>query len=620
MQESAANTLLEASLGDTWPGVLLLFALFALFFASTLGWGALCGRYLWRQTESALARAGDAFLLGSLVLVASAFLFASAQGLAWASGWAYALLFAPGLWFLRGERWLRGWRAHRVAIAAAALVFFVRALSAAQPARHGDPLLYHLLGPRLWARHGGFYMDPNLPNALLASTWECLYVWPQVFWMSAKPLYGLVEAQLFSQWLHLFLAWLGCALLTMRLFRGATRDSWLSWAGFAALFVAGVQWTAPLAKNDVGIAFWALGAIVYFREGLDEGSWRKVLFSGLFAGLATAGKITAVLTLAPVLGMLALARWRHWFAVATAWVPGAVLGAGPLYLRNFLLSQNPFFPLFPKLFPSRWVSKTWEAHFAQVHPSSPLHALGRLFTRLPELAKETPWAFGAVALLLLALLARRESFARRSVALLVGSVAAYAIFVVTQSLDIELRYLGASLMLLSAGGVCFCLRLTELIPSPRYRQAAAWLILAALLATSRLPLHILRKIWGEPLGVAYVRTQTAGEAKAWVRAHGGPVVVAGDNETYYLTPLEVSVLSEKPEFDTIPKDAGVAAFAKRLCEISRARYLLDVRPEIGAAARLGAAALAPAKVFSAAGANVYALHRLSPECLPGAER
>ncbi|MFX5595335.1 hypothetical protein ABTD92_22020, partial [Acinetobacter baumannii] len=78
----------------------------------------------------------------------------------------------------------------------------------------------------------------------------------------------------------------------MRLFRGTVRKAWLPLAGLAALFVAGVQWTAPLAKNDAGIAFWVLGAVVYFSEARPERSGRKALLSGIFAGLAVAGKIT----------------------------------------------------------------------------------------------------------------------------------------------------------------------------------------------------------------------------------------------------------------------------------------------------------------------------------------
>lgn len=619
--QSAVPLITETSLADTWPGVFLLFALFLFFFAATLGYGSLLGG---RGAARAplLTRLGDSFLLGSLVLYVSSFALASLHALSLFPGWLWAVPFLPGLAaFVPLARALAGTRV-RGAAALYIFIFLLRALSAAQPSQHGDPLLYHLLGPRLWVEGGGFLMHPNLPNALLASTWECIYVWPQLFWISRAPLYGLVEAQIFSQWLHLFLAWGGCALLVMRLFRGTVRDAWLPLAGLAAIFVAGVQWTAPLAKNDVGIAFWVLGAVVLFTEALHERSARKALLSGAFAGLAVAGKITAVLSLGPLLGCLALVLWRmNTLKAAALWATAFLLGTVPLYARNYVLSSNPFFPLFPKRFPSPWMSQSWEAHFAQVHPSSPLHSLGRVLTRAPQLVGESAWIQGAVLVLFLALVAgtwARRAFGalagREKLALTAGALAGYAIFTVTQAPEIELRYLGASLMLLAASGVCALLRFAENFAQEKQRRAAAFLVLIATLALSKLPLHILRKIWFEPLGVAYVRTHSGGEAKAWVRAHGGFVVVAGDNETYYLTPVGVAVLTERPDLDEVNGLTDFPTFIKELCAHSHARYLLDVRPEIGVEKRFGREALAPAKVFGAGGASVYDLRKFDPQC------
>jgi len=619
--------LAETSLGDTWGGLVCLFALFLLFFVAILGYGSL----LWRR-GSLLVRLSNSFLLGSLALYVSAFCLACLHALAVFPGWLYGALFFPGLVaaYPLVRDWARAIRARWcLAGAVFAFVFFVRALSAAQPSQHGDPLLYHLLGPRLWVEGGGFLMHPNLPNALLASTWECLYIWPQLFWISHRPLFGLVEAQLFSQWLHLFLAWGGCGLLVMRLFRGTVREAWLPLAGLAALFVAGVQWTAPLAKNDVGIAFWALGSIVYFRESLRERSSRKMLLSGLFSGLAIAGKITAILSLAPILGLLLLSLWprKHFSWLIKAkflWLAGFAAGAVPLYARNYLLSRNPFFPLFPKAFPSPWMSHSWEAHFAQVHPSSPLHSLGRVFSRFPELVRESAWIQGAILLLVVVTLARKwakRAFsplaATERLALISACVCSYVIFVITQAPEIELRYLGAALMILTAAGICVLLRFAEHFPKEKHRRLAAGAVLVAVLAMSRLPLHILRKIWAEPLGVAFVATHSGGEAKAWVRQHaeGGFVVVAGDNETYYLTPVGVAVLTERPDFDHVNEQTEFPAFVKELCSLSHARFLLDVRPAIGVEKMFGAVPLAPAKVFSAQGSNVYDLRKLDSQCL-----
>lgn len=622
------NTLPESSLADSWPGIAFLFLLFCWFLVGTLGYGAWLRRRLF-EGDTLLVRLSDCFLLGSVLLFASAFLLASIRVLGALPAWLWWLAFLPGVLAFRatGLDFLRSAGERRVFALAAVLIFFVRALTAAVPAQHGDPLLYHLLGPRLWREAGGFLMHPNLPNALLASSWETLYLWPQLFWFSSRPLYGLVEAQLFSQWLHLFLAWGGSALLVMRVFERDMRSRWLPLAGLAALFVAGVQWTAALAKNDAGIAFWVLGAVVFFGDGFRKRRRVCFLFSGIFAGLALSGKVTALLCLAPLLGMLLLAStpWRRWkftLAAAAAFLLGFLGGALPIYLRNFFLAKNPFFPLFPKLFPSPYLSRSWEAHFAQVQPSSPLSSLPRLWQRFPELVKENPFTLVAVLFLLflLAQLMRKKlPESPRLAALLAGALASYAIFVVTQAPEIELRYLGASLELLAAGGVYATLRLSGLLPTMKLQTGAAMLVVVAIFAASKLPLHVLGKIWRSPLGVAMLSQHSAGEAKGWLRKNAGNsfTLVAGDNEMYYLTPLQAAVITERPDLDAATHDSkALADFLEKACGLTHARYLLDARPTgpHGLEARFGKESFTKATVFTAQGANVYELAKLDQRC------
>lgn len=620
--------MIESSLADSWWGTGFLFLLFCWFLLGTLGYGAWLRHRLF-PAETALVRVSDAFLFGSLLLWAVATALASAHLLKLFPGWVWALAFLPGVALFRATAldFLRAAGERRVFVAAGLLIFLVRVLTAAVPAQHGDPLLYHLLGPRLWREAGGFVMHSNLPNALLASSWEILYLWPQLFWFSAKPFFGLVEAQLFSQWLHLIMAWGGSALLVMRLFEREVKPKWLPLIGLAALFVSGVQWTAALAKNDAGIAFWVLGSVVFFADGFRKRSPLCFALSGIFAGLALSGKVTALLSLAPLLGFLLLAekpwqRWRLTFIGAAAWALGLLAGALPVYVRNYVLSGNPFFPLFPKVFPSPWLSRSWEAHFSQVHPSSPLEALPRLWLRAPELWRENPFILLAVGYLAWTVFRLAVRGARPAAgvvpALCAGALAAYCIFAVTQAPEIELRYLGASLMVLAAGGVFAILRASQHLPTGKLQAGAAVLIAVALFAASKLPLHVLHKIWRSPLGVAMVQTHSAGEAKAWLRqnAQGAFSVVAADNETYYLTPIPVAVLTERPDLDAAThgeKDFG--KFIAAICARSGARFLLDARPldPNGVEAKFGAELLLPARVFSAQGANVYDLSRF-PSC------
>jgi len=617
---------------NSWAGIGLLFLFFVYFFLGSLGYGFLLRRF-WRDQGGLLENTSDSFLLASALLWFVATLLASVHGLRWLPGWAASLVFLPGfLALLRESRLFQSALKNRSLCSFLFLflfVFLLRALSAALPSRHGDPLLYHLLGPRLWMESGGFAMHRDLPTALLASSWEILYLWPQIFWFSTRPLFGLVEAQIFSQWMHLFFAWAGSGLLVMRLFQGALSPALLPMVGLSALFVSGLHWTAPLAKNDMGVAFWTLGAIVYFLEAFRKKSFFHAGLSGLFAGLALSGKVTALLSLGPILFtcLLAARPWRYWFFSFSSllfWISGLLVGALPVYARNWILSGNPFYPLFPKLFPSPFLSPSFEAHFAQVHPGNPLEAIPRLWLRLPELWRESPFIFFAAALftsLVYFLQKQRKGDSRDSeAAFLGGSFLAYSVFVLTQSVDIELRYLGASLQILAGGGVVFLLGLANRISSAKLRLGAFSLVLVSILGLSKLPLHVAYKIWKEPLGEAYISTHSSGEAKKWLRENAGKefTVMVSDNESYYLTPIAHAVLSERADLDAATRgESNFSRFVAVLCEKSGAKYLFDSHPSIGIAARFGAALPKEAILFSAQGANVYDLEKIETLVAPG---
>jgi hypothetical protein len=185
--------------------------------------------------------------------------------------------------------------------------------------------------------------------------------------------------------------------------------------------------------------------------------------------------------------------------------------------------------------------------------------------------------------------------------------------VATQMKEIELRYMGPILMVLAASGILFFIRLEKLLPA-RFSRAYFSFFLILALAASKLPVHILRKQWSSPLGSQYVLTHTAGEAKGWLRAHmlaGEKVVMAGDNEAYYLSTVPTTVLTENPALDRATiGEKDLKNFLKHVCSITRARYLLDARPEIGFVARFGKDAGAKAIAFESNGSSVYDLFAL----------
>ena len=630
------------SLANTWWGFPPLFALFLACGLAFVGWGRfLRARLLPRRTD-ALGKISESLFLASLFFFGIAFLL-SHLGLLNSAGKIVLLAcLAAGLVFFYRERAfveIRDFaKAHRAFSCLLAFILLVRALAAYLPQGHGDPLLYHLLGPRLWVQHGSVYLEANLPNGLLASTWEYLYVWPQLLFYQGRNFAGLIEAQVFCQWLHLTLGWGGAAILLAALLRKCARsDRELQLAVLAALFVPCMQWTAGLAKNDSGIAFWALAALFFFQEALEDlsphGAPTRLRFflAGIAAGLALAGKMNALFTLAP--GILVLTgmflRERSTHGKKIAWSPllyglaialaGALAGALPVYLRNFLLTGNPLFSLPLQLFPSPWISKSWSNHFS-------VHQLGRAApdfsvwqSRIWELLHEGPGIVAlALGLALLLLPYFRKSASReriRGILAFAGIFGlGYAILASTYAANIELRYLGGGLLLASAAGV---LLFVELLRSRLPKKAELPLqitLLAILLASSKLPTHLLWKLQRVAPGEAHVLAHSGGDSRDWIRKNAKPeelVIVMGDNEAYYLSALNVAILTERPDTDAATYgETDPAAFVQNLCRVSQATYLLVTREEFGFAKKFATDAYEPALLFQGAASKVYALAKM----------
>jgi hypothetical protein len=275
--------------------------------------------------------------------------------------------------------------------------------------------------------------------------------------------------------------------------------------------------------------------------------------------------------------------------------------------------------MFSRWFPGPWVSQTWADHFNTHQPSGGLSWMHMVGLRFQQLVHETPilWLWALLPLLLL----RKKS--REALKGWWDWIAlfflAYVLMVVAVMHDAELRYLGASLWVAAVLGVVFWLLfLEEFLPKRRF--AGELVLFLALLGVSKLPTHFLWKFFRISPGEAFVLTHTAGEAKAWLRAHadGRLVLLYGDNETYYLSTLRAAVVTERPDIDRATyKKTDLAEFLRGLCETSGASFLLDSRPGIGLQARFPSGPWNEAVLFERAGARVYDLNRLQGLVLKG---
>ncbi len=221
-----------------------------------------------------------------------------------------------------------------------------------------DALIYHLAVPKLFLKHHGFTFIPGniFSNYPLHS--EMLF------------LVGLfLQGDTLAKGMHFLL--LLFTLLGMDQFiryrmKGHDYPS-LSLLIFCA--IPSVFLVSHLAYNDLFVTFYSMAAVFAFINWFDRPEKGWLILSGVFSGLAIAGKYTALfLPLLGCLGILWAAR-HHRFRAAGAFrlllLYGfivAIVGS-PFYIKNLILTGNPFYPFLYGIFGGRG----WEPQQAQFY-------------------------------------------------------------------------------------------------------------------------------------------------------------------------------------------------------------------------------------------------------------
>lgn len=211
-----------------------------------------------------------------------------------------------------------------------------------------DALIHHLAVPKLWLNHGGFYEIPwaeysYYPMYINLSYLVCLY-----FKNDIAPKFIHLAFGLGTGWLiYLYLKqkfdrnW---ALLGMAIF----------------ITTPVVIWLSTSAYIDLGMTFFTTMSVLTFVKWRDsEYSQLKWLFISSFCmGMAIGSKYNALIAWSIINLILILSYVRDtnkqigalqygiMFFVITALV------ASPWYLKNYLLTGNPFYPLFNSFFQS----------------------------------------------------------------------------------------------------------------------------------------------------------------------------------------------------------------------------------------------------------------------------
>jgi hypothetical protein len=211
-----------------------------------------------------------------------------------------------------------------------------------------DALIHHLAIPKLWLAHGGFYEIPWAPYAYYPMNINLLYSICLYFNNDIAP-----------KFIHLAFG-LGTGLLIYLYLKPKYSRNWGLLGVVIFISTPIVVWLSTTAYIDLGMTFFTTASVMAFIKWRDNEytDIKWLLLSCLLMGIAVGSKYNAliawflmnmilVLSVAHDTRRQSAALWYGiLFCVVTAFV------ASPWYLKNYLQTGNPFYPLFNNFFNS----------------------------------------------------------------------------------------------------------------------------------------------------------------------------------------------------------------------------------------------------------------------------
>lgn len=578
-----------------------LFVIFLFWLVAVIGWGRAATWLVGRSDEPDLRGVEEwslALSLGSLFAAAWACLATTlgSRGVTVGSsvfllGGTFAFAAAGRATAVPSRR--DPWRTLLLALVSAYVV--VRFVQATRLARHGDPLYYHLVAPVSWVKSGFIGFDASHPLNFLASLWEYLYLWPAQ-WFLGHDGVGLPAIQIFAQWIHLSVGWMGMGLVVISLLRRLRFPPVPALlGGFAALATRSLWWAGALAKNDCGAALWLLSGVLLLW-GNKRNSTRRYLAAGILIGAAFVAKYTVAFLILPLMvgwSILLLRRAAREFPVAlAALLLGALIAAGPTLVRNDLGTGLPLFPVSFGRVNAASLSESSREYIKWISPGGVDTTVSWRLERLAELSAEGPLTIVGLFIPVLffpRLCGRTKGVAQKDgpLTLFLVSFASLLCFLAIGSPGTDVRLLGPGIVLLNVSGTLIALiglrSLSRRAPQVRWIPAG-FLTFAAIASTCRFaPEAVLDRFRDLPLQ-REVLNHTGGDAKVWAATHVEPsdrIVTTGDNEIYYLLGHEVHVATDDMVLDRLWREKiSKGASAEEILVSFRDRgfrYLLDTR-------------------------------------------
>ena len=263
-----------------------------------------------------------------------------------------------GIWVLMGDTALRsavrrlrsrsfsGLEAVLLGTGAVALgLYFLCALA---PPTFFDSMVYHLSLADRFVAAGRITVDPDFVFSFFPLNMEMLYTLGRILFD------GHQVAGLLNYYLGLILV-LGAACLGRRF--GGGRAAILSAAVLILTPVFGLLAVVP--KHDLALALFEVGAFLAWCRWWFDGRRESLILAGILAGFACGTKYAGIYFLLALLAATAIVAFLQDRKSVLPAFRGVGLALGlalvvssPWWVRNTVVTGNPVYPTFQKLFPS----------------------------------------------------------------------------------------------------------------------------------------------------------------------------------------------------------------------------------------------------------------------------
>ncbi|MBF0452772.1 MAG: glycosyltransferase family 39 protein [Candidatus Magnetomorum sp.] len=213
-----------------------------------------------------------------------------------------------------------------------------------------DELIHHLAIPKIWLTQWSFSPLPWSDFSYYPMNIQLLY--------SACLWFG---SDILPKYIHMLFG-IGCSLLIYGFIKHRLGVLWALLGGAMFFSLPIVVWLATSAYVDLGLTFCTTASILYFIQYRWEESkpFKPLIFSAIFLGLAMGIKYNALIVFffLNMAGLYMAAKsgkdYQQSLKQGLIFLTIACAVASPWYIRNFLYTGNPFYPLFNSLF--QWMA------------------------------------------------------------------------------------------------------------------------------------------------------------------------------------------------------------------------------------------------------------------------